>query len=300
MKDFVIFADSAANVPFEFVKKYDIKIIPFLYNLEGVDYPCFTNDENFAETAKAFYKKMDEGAEFKTTLVNEARIIEAVTPVMEKGCDAVIFTITADMSGTFNQANKAKAVLEEKYPDCRLHVLDSANASMGEGLQVIKFAEMKAAGESLENCLKYWEDTVYKINSFVTVADLKYLKKSGRVSTIVALAGALLNIKPIMWANGTAPAKLTVCAKERGRKKSLTAIVDAFKQRVINPAEQTVAITHADCEEDALWLAEQVKALGAKDVIIEYYDLCTGAHVGPGTIAIFFLGKDRRESAAKD
>ncbi|MDE6356491.1 MAG: DegV family protein [Clostridia bacterium] len=294
MKDFVIFADSAANVPFEFVKKYDIKIIPFLYNLEGVDYPCFTNDENFEETAKAFYNKLNEGADIKTTLVNEARIIEAVEPAMKDGKDAVIFTITADMSGTFNQATKAKAVLEEKYKGCKLHVLDSANASMGEGLQVIKFAEMKAAGESLENCLKYWEETVYKVNSFVTVADLKYLKRSGRVSTIIALAGTLLNIKPIMWANGTAPAKLTVCAKERGRKKSLMYILEAFKQRVENPAEQTIAITHADCREDALWLAEQVKALGAKDVIIEYYDLCTGAHVGPGTIALFFLGKDRR------
>jgi len=294
MKDFVIFADSAANVPFELVKRYDIKIIPFLYNLEGVDYPCFTDDGNFEEIAKDFYAKINEGADIKTTLVNQARIEEAVEPVMKDGKDAVIFTITADMSGTFNQATKAKAVLEEKYPDCKLHVLDSANASMGEGLQVIKFAEMKAAGESLEACLKYWEDSVYKINSFVTVADLKYLRRSGRVSGIVALAGTLLNIKPILWANGTSPAKLTMCARERGRKKSLAAIVDAFKERVINPAEQTVAITHADCKEDALWLSEQVKALGAKDVIIEYYDLCTGAHVGPGTIALFFLGKDRR------
>ncbi len=215
---------------------------------------------------------------------------------MEAGKDAVIFTITQDLSGTNSQALHAKETLEKKYPACTLHVLDSANASMGEGLQVIKFAEMKAAGESLESCLEYWRDSVYRINSFVTVADLKYLRRSGRVSTIVALAGALLNIKPILWANGTTPAKLTVCGKERGRKKSLSAIVEAFKELVIDPENQTIAITHADCEEDALWIAEQVKALGAKNVIIEYYDLCTGSHVGPGTIALFFLGKDRHES----
>ena len=213
---------------------------------------------------------------------------------MKEGKDAVIFTITADLSGTNDQAMHAKATLEKMYPERKLHVLDSANASMGEGLQVIKFAEMKAAGESLESCLKYWEDSVYKINSFVTVADLKYLKRSGRVSTIVALAGALLNIKPVLWANGTVPAKLTVCGKERGRKRSLTAIVEAFKERVVDPENQTIAIAHADCEEDALWIAEQIKALGAKNIIMDYYDLCTGSHAGPGTVALFFLGKDRR------
>jgi len=296
MKDFEIFADSGANVPAEFVEKYGIKIIPYLYNLDGVDYPCWTDDGNFGEIAKSFYAKLREGAEIKTTLVNEARIVEAVSPVMEAGKDAVIFTITEDLSGTKNQAVCAKETLEKKYPGRTLHVLDSANASMGEGLQVIKFAEMRAAGESLESCLEYWRNSVYRINSFVTVADLKYLRRSGRVSTIVALAGALLNIKPILWANGTAPAKLTVCGKERGRKKSLAAIVEAFKELVIDPENQTIAITHADCEEDALWIAEQVKALGAKNIIMEYYDLCTGSHVGPGTIALFFLGKDRRET----
>lgn len=297
MKDFEIFADSGTNVPFDLVKKYDVHIIPYLYNLDGTDYPCFSDDEGFEKIAKTFYTLLREGADIKTTLVNEARVVETVTPVMEAGKDAVMFTISSDLSGTFSQAMKAKAVLEEKFPGCRLHVLDSANASLGSGLQVIKFAEMKAAGESLEACLKYWEDSVYRINSFVTVDDLKYLKRSGRVSTIAALAGALLNIKPVLWANGTVPAKLTVCGKERGRRKSLAALVDAFKERVADPENQTIAIAHADCEEDALWIAEQIKALGAKNIIMDYYDLCTGSHAGPGTVALFFLGKDRRENA---
>ena len=221
-----------------------------------------------------------------------------MTPTLEKGKDAMIFTISSGVSGTYNQACYAKEELEAKFKGCNVFVIDSANASMGSGLQALKAADLRDMGESAEACVAAIKENIYKLNSYFTVADLKYLRKGGRISATLAIAGTLLNIKPIIKADGGTPAKLTFTGRERGRKRALEALLKAFDENVLNPENQTVAIAHCNCEEDALKLAEAVKERGATDVIIEYYDLCTGAHVGPGTIALFFTGKDRRSAAA--
>lgn len=167
---------------------------------------------------------------------------------------------------------------------------------MGSGLQALKVADLRDMGESIEACVKWLELNSYKFNSYATVADLKYLRKGGRISTTLAIAGTILNIKPILRADGATPAKLTFFSKERGRKKALLALANEFSANVENP-ESLIAICHADCEDDANELAAMLKERGAKDIIIEYYDLCTGTHVGPGTVALFFYGKDRRAAA---
>ena len=117
---------------------------------------------------------------------------------------------------------------------------------------------------------------------------------------VKAIAGAILGIKPILHADGETPARLTFFSKEKGRKKALAELVRAFEANVIDPASQTIAIAHADCEEEALALRDALLAKGATDVIVEYYDLCTGSHVGPGTIALFYFGKDRRDATAPE
>lgn len=296
MYDFEIFADSSANVPENLVKKYGLNIIPYTYNVEGVEKPCYVAGQEFSAVAKEFYAKMREGLDVKTSLVDEQRFFDAISPVLESGRDAVVITITEGLSGTKAQALKAKAALEEKYAGRKVYVCDAANASLGQGLLVLKCAEMRESGMDAKTCAKWVEDNAYCVHSYVTVGDLKYLRKSGRVSLVAAVAGTILNIKPILWANSTTPAKLTVCSKERGRKKALNALLEGFKQNVKDVEDQTVAIAHADCEEDALFLESAVKELGAKNVIIDYYDLCTGAHAGPDTIALFFFGEDRRKT----
>lgn len=160
---------------------------------------------------------------------------------------------------------------------------------------MLKAADLRDMGESAETCAKWVDTNAYKLNSYLTVGDLKFLKKGGRISAAAAIAGTILNIKPIIRADGGSPAKLSFFAKERGRKKALTAILEACRQRAVNIENQTVAIAHADCEEDALYLADALKSqCGVKNIIIEYYDLCTGSHAGPGTVALFFMGKDRK------
>lgn len=297
MTKFDLYVDSGANLPDELLQKHDITVIPFSCIINGEERPCYEKDRPFKETAEEFYKLMRGGAEIKTSLVPKERFIEYVTPSLEAGRDAVILTISEGISGTYNQAVNAKAELEEKFPKNKVYVCDTANASMGSGMLALKTADLRDMGESAETCAEWVNDNAYKLNSYLTVGDLKYLRKGGRISTTLAIAGTILNIKPLIKADGGTPAKLAFYAKERGRKKALSSLADMFTANADNVA-QTVAITHADCLEDAEELAEMVKARGATDVIIEYYDLCTGCHAGPGTVALFFFGKDRRGEAA--
>jgi DegV family protein with EDD domain len=299
MTQFEIFTDSSANLPDELRERYDIKIIPYTILVDGKERTC-QQEGNFRETAKKFYEAMADGSEVKTSLLSEQTIVDALTPSLAAGKDVLLITIASGISGTHRQALEAQKQLEKAFPDRKVYVADSANASMGEGLLVLKAATLRAMGESIETCHEWVENNAYQMNSYFTVDDLKYLRKGGRISATLAIAGSLLNIKPILRADGSSNAKLAFAGKERGRRKALSALVKEFKENAVHPELQTVAITHANCEEDAISLAETLKTeCGVKDVIIEYYDLCTGTHAGPGTIALFFQGKDRRGDTAE-
>ncbi len=299
MSNFDIYVDSAANLPDAIVEKTGIKVIPFTHTIDGEENQCYGDGIFFSEAAKKFYEKLSAGADVKTSLVCEENFVKAVTPSMEQGKDVLVITITASLSGTNAQAHKAVNSLKTLFPDRKMYVIDSANASLGEGLLAINTAAQRDAGKTLEECRDWAEDNKYKIHSHVTVNDLKYLRKSGRVSTIVAVAGALLNIKPLLKADSANPATLAVYSKERGRKKSIDALIRAFAEHVTEPENQTIYIAHGNCEDEAVALADKLKELGARDAVIEYYDLCTGAHVGPGTLALFFTGNDRRGNIQK-
>ena len=294
MIKFDVYCDSGANIPLELVKQRGIKIIPYTFTVNGEERSCYDGERDFAEIAKKFYNEVREGAEVKTSLLSSHTIAEAVTPSLEAGRDVIITFISSGISSTFNQAKAAAEELSKKYPERKIFVCDSANASMGEGLQVLRACDLRDMGESAEACAEWIENNRYKINSYLTVGDLKYLKKSGRISATLAIAGTLLNIKPVLMADGGDNAKIVFHSKARGRKKALEALAENFSLNVVDPENQTVAVCHGDCEEDALNVAELLKERGAKDVIVEYYDLCTGSHVGPGTVAIFFYGKDRQ------
>ncbi len=295
MGSFDIITDSAVNLPDSYRTGRDIHVVPFHYIANGVEYSCLEEGVPFRESAVKFYELLKTGADIKTSLISEERFIEAALPSLEAGKDVLFLTIASGISGTFYQAKNAAEALSKKFPDRTVRAVDSANASMGQGLLALKAADLRDEGKTCEETADWLNDNTYKLNSYLTVNDLNYLRKSGRISTVLAIAGNLLSIKPIIKADGGEIPKLAVCGKEHGRKKSLSAIVRYFKENVVDPESQVVAITHADCEEDANNLANEIRALGVKDVIIEYYDICTGGHVGPGTVALFFTGKDRRQ-----
>lgn len=296
---FDIYADSSANLPEECVKTHGIKIISYLFSVDGEQKLCYESGKPFEETAKEFYAALRGGAQVTTSLITKERITEAVEPTLKEGRDALFITIASGISGTHSQAVLAAAELNAKYKNNKLYVCDSANASMGQGLLVLKAADLRAMGESCAACAEWINNNAYKINSYVVVDDLKFLRKSGRISATLAIAGTILNIKPIIKADGGKNAKLVFFSKERGRKRALGALVKCFDDYATDHEHNRVAITHADCKEDAEALAEELKKRGVHDIIIEYYDLCTGSHVGPGTVALFFTGKDRRSAAAE-
>ena len=295
MSSFAIYVDSAANIPNDLRIARDIRVIPFSYMIDGREYLCFTEDMPFVDTAKTFYDAMRRGAEAKTSLLPAAAFEDAVRPALQEGRDALVFTLSSGISGTFAQASEAAKHLMAEFPQRKVFVLDSANASLGEGLIALKVADLRDMGESAEACAAWVKENTYKMNSFFTVDDLKYLRRSGRISRTVAIAGTLLNIKPILQADASENAKIVSYGRARGRKKALEEIAEIFARRAVRPESNTVAIAHADCEKDALFLADLLRKRGANDIIIEYYDLCTGSHVGPGCVALFFWGKDRRK-----
>ncbi len=296
---FELFTDSSANIPEALLRERGIGVISYRLLVDGEEKDCYTGAD-FSDTAKEHYARMRAGKEMRTSLISKDRIAEFLTPALEEGKDVFFVTIASGISGTYAQAVLAAKELAERFPERKIVVADSSNASMGEGLLVLRVADLRDMGESIDACAEWFENNRYKMNSYVTVGDLKYLRKGGRISAAVALAGTLLNIKPILRADGEKNAKLIVCGKERGRRKAISALLAAFDANCLSPKGQTVAITHADCEEDALTLAEALKERGVGEVIVEYYDLCTGTHVGPETLALFFLGKDRRGGEASE
>ena len=292
-RSFDIYADSASNLTEEIIEKYDIRIVPYTCSIDGEDIEAYTNGVPFAETAKKFYNAMREGKDTKTTLVNAQKIISAVTPSLQVGRDVVFVTITSGLSGTYDQAVQAGKELKEQFPDRKFVPIDSANAAFGEGLIALYVARLREEGKSIETCAEWAENNKFHLHGICTVDSLKYLKRGGRISSLAAIAGTILNIKPVLW--GDENAKLTVMCNERGRKKAIARMIDYFKQNIIDPENQVIAISHADCEDEALELIEKLKELGAKEFVINYYDLCTGAHAGPGTLAMFFLGTVRNK-----
>jgi DegV family protein with EDD domain len=288
---FEIFVDSSANLTDEMIAKNNIKVISYTCRIDGNDMECYEKGKPYKEIAKTFYDAMREGHETKTSLINCGKIVDAVTPTFEEGKDVLLVTISSQISGTYTQALQAAEILKATFPDRKLVVCDSFNAGMGEGLIAMHAVKLRDLGESMETIAESIDDNKLKFNSVFTVSDLKYLRKGGRISATLAIAGTLLNIKPIL--KGDAYGKISACGKEKGRRRALQRLAETFKENVTNADKQTVCIAHADCEEDALMLADMIKAYGAKDVVINWYDICTGSHVGPGTVALFFYGKDR-------
>ncbi|MCD8308995.1 MAG: DegV family protein [Clostridia bacterium] len=294
---FDIYVDSSANLTEATIEEYGIKVIPYICTCGEREVVCYTGVKSFEEEAKDYYRTMADGVNVGSSLITKERIIDAMEASLKEGKDIIMVTISAGVSGTYDQAVKAAKELNKKHPERKIYIADSANAGYGEGLLAVNAAKLREMGEDIDTCYKWIETNKFRMNSSFTVADLKYLKKGGRISAATAIAGTLLNIKPILWADAGPVAKIGVCGKVKGRKKSIAAIAETYKEKAVFPEAQTVAICHGDCEEDALALAEQLKEFGATDITITYFDIVCGTHVGPGSLALFFLGKDRRGDA---
>ena len=281
-----LFTDTSANLPVEIIDEYGIEVIPFSYTIDGVEY---IPEREF--DGKAFYAAMRAGSEVKTSMVNAGMFIERFKAALDAGKDVLYIGMSGGISGTANAALMAKQELDEEYPDRKIVVIDTLAASLGEGLFVIKAAEQLRDGAALDTIEEDIRAQVPSMCQSFTVDDLKYLKKTGRVSGAAAIIGNVLSIHPILI--GDYEGKIVVKAKVRGMKRTLDALAERYAELVLSKTE-TIGIAHADNEEGKAYLVQRLRDKGLTGKCLSVcYEPVTGSHVGPGTVALFFFGTDR-------
>ena len=298
---FQIVVDSAANIPAELVKKYDIRVISFVNYVNGKKVVCFDPDltpEEERAKGKEYYDAVRAGADVKTGLVSSGNFEDLFRSILEAGDDILYFSLSKNISGTYNSARIAAEELSESFPDRKIRLIDALNASLAQGILAIYASEMRAKGMSLDETADILSTYPAKMNGVFTVGDLKYLSRTGRISSSAALVGNLLSIKPIL--RGNKDGFIVQFKKCRGRKAALNTLISLVCDNIVNPEEQIIGIAHADSYEDSLYVMEEIqKRVKLRGFINTSYDYCTGSHVGPDTIALFFMAKDRELGEGK-
>lgn len=285
-----IVTDSCADIPKPYAKELNVEVISLTFNLNGKDY---FDDFGQSMAAPEFYRTVREGAMPTTALVNTQRYIEFFSSFLDKGEDVIYIAFSSALSGSYQCAVIAANELKEKYKDNKVAVIDSKCASMGITCLVHYAVNKLKENPTFEELHHYIEDIKLNICHQFTVDDLNHLRRGGRLSGATAVIGTLLSIKPVLHVD--IEGRLVPVDKVRGRKKSLTELVNTMEKTVENPDGQTVFISHGDCIEDAEKVAAMIKERipGIKDVMINYIGPIIGTHSGPGTVALFYYGGPR-------
>ncbi len=288
MQKIKIFTDSCADLGADIRKAYDIDFLKMCTVEDGKETPADLND---VERIRALYQKIREtGKRILTTQVPMAEFERAFTAAIEEGYAIIYIGCALPMSSSVNTGNMVAKQLLEKHPDAIIRCVDSINCSLGEGLLTVYAAQLRNEGKSVDEIVAAVEEKKHYINQFVTVGSLDMLKKSGRVKGSAAFFGNLLGVKPIIISDYNG--QNVPIVKVKGRKASLDKLVQLTKEAVIDPAEQTVFIAHADCAEDAEYLRrELIEKVGFKDAYIYYIGPIVGVCIGPDAIGTWCFGK---------
>lgn len=290
MSDYVILTDSSCDLPPELAEQLAVDVLPLTVEIEGKRYHNYLDGREI--DPRDFYAKLRAGSPATTAAVNVGEWTEFMEPYLKAGRDVLLLAFSSGLSSTYNSAVIAAQELAEQYPDRSIFAVDSLCASMGQGLLVYLAVQQKKLGKSIEEVRDWVEENKLHLCHWFTVDDLNHLKRGGRVSATTALVGTMLSIKPVLHVDDEG--HLINMAKARGRQASLKALVDKMEETAVDPAGQTVFISHGDCLADAEKVAQMVKdRFGVQNVVISYVGPVIGAHSGPGTLALFFLGTHR-------
>ena len=289
--NYVFMTDSDSDLPYHLKAEYDIPVVYMPYALNGKEY---FDDLGQTLDQKSCFDAMSSGASPVTSALNEECYVEYFEPILESGKDLLFVAFSSKLSCTLQAANSAREKLLKKYPDRKITIVDTLSISGPMTLLVLKAHELYRAGKSMEEVAAWLEANKLRAQAYFTVDDLKYLKRGGRISGAAAAVGTMLDLKPIIIeaSDGT----LQAGEKIRGRKKALAYIVDAMMKADPDPAESPILILNADAPEDA----ERVKAsieqkLPGAEIMIEHVGPVIGAHAGPGTVALCFIGRETRK-----
>lgn len=285
-----IVTDSASNLSEEMIDEFGLEILPMTFMVDGIERRSYLKGEK--TDLKQFYTMMREGKVITTSLPNLQETEATMRAILDVGEDILYLGFSSALSSAFGSIELLMQRLADEYPERKLRAVETFAASGGQGMLVYLACKKAAEGASLDETGDFVVENRDHLCHWFTVDDLMFLFRGGRVSRTSAWAGTMLNIKPVLHVD--AEGALIPMEKVRGRKKSIKALVDHMEKTAIDPASQTVFITHGDCIEDVEVLKREIsERLGVTDFVVNYIDPVVGAHSGPGTLALFFLGTEK-------
>lgn len=290
MNPYKIITDSTTDLSPSMVDALDLHVIPMHFTVDGCDYLNTPDEKQLS--SHDFYALLRSGKSSTTAQINGEVFKDELRPYLSQGLDVIYLGFSSGLSGTFNSARLAAEELAEEFPDRKVLSVDTLSASMGEGLLVWHAVQQKRAGLDIDALAAWVEENRLHLAHWFTVDDLNHLKRGGRVSGAAALVGTMLNIKPVLHVDDEG--HLIPVSKVRGRRNSLEELVNHMKETAVDPASQTVFISHGDAPQDAEYVAKLVRErLGVTQIFINPIGPVVGTHSGPGTVALFFLATKR-------
>ena len=287
-RQFVLITDTGSDLPEEYYAEHAIDCVKLGFTLDGVEY----GEDGGEMDVKKFYELLRGGAMPKTFQVTPAQAVSHIEPFVKEGKDVLVIAFSSGLSGTYGSYLAAAKELKERYPAPQVRVVDSLCASLGQGLFVDYIVKKADSGASLEETFRYAEELKWHICHYFTVDDLFHLKRGGRVSAVAAVAGSLLQVKPVL--SFTRDGKLMVIEKCRGMKKAFAYTMD--KTEKFHPLEENriMWIVHTDAEEQANELADMVEARWNFRPPVTIMGPVIGSHVGPGAVAMLWKTAEER------
>ena len=290
MSEYVLITDSSADLSQEMVQELGVTVLPLSFTIQGKTYRNYPDNREM--DLPLFYDMLRAGELATTSAVNVAEYTQAVEPILQEGKEVLILAFSSGLSSTYQASVLAAGELREKYPDRKIYTVDTLCASLGQGLLVYLAAQEQRKGKSIEEVRDWAEETKLNLCHQFTVDDLHFLKRGGRISATTAVVGSMLQIKPVLHVDNEG--HLINIGKARGRQASLKALVDKMEKTVTEEGRKTVFISHGDCRKDAVTVADMVRErFGTQDIRINFVGPVIGAHSGPGTLALFYLGTER-------
>ncbi len=290
MNSYVFMTDSDSDLPYKYVDQYDLKMVYMPYIVNGVEY---LDDLGRNGKQAEYFQKMREGMAPVTSLLPTAVYLEYFEPILQEGRDILFIAFSSRMSSTINNVYAACEELKVKYPDRQILVVDTLSISAPMTILLHRAYKLNEEGKSMDEIAQWLNENKLRVHAWMTVDDLKYLKRGGRISSFAATMGTVLDLKPIIIL--TREGGMASAEKVRGRKAALRYLADKTAEFIENPEEQDVFILHADAIEDADRLEALIRERVPKLRGVEKYFVgpVIGAHCGPGTVVSCFMGKER-------
>ncbi len=290
MSEYVLLTDSSCDLPDALARELGVEILPLKVNLNGQEFRNYLDERELK--SHDFYEALRNGGAASTSAVNPSEFVELMGPMLERGLDILYIAFATALSSTCQNGAIAAEELKAKYPERKVYVVDSKCASMGQGLLVYLAALKKREGMGIDELRDFAAATAPRVVHWFTVDDLFFLKRGGRVSAATAAVGTLLNIKPVLHVDDEG--RLINMFKARGRRAAVKALYEKCATTGDNIQNQHVFISHGDCPGDVEYLASLVRDnLHPLDITVSPVGPVIGAHSGPGTLALFFLGDVR-------